>query len=474
MILVPGRNCIATTPVRESGLLVDAEDYYRAFHRSALLAERYIVLTGWQFDSNVCLLRGDEARKSEAPVELRAFLTYLCQRRPELRIYMLAWDYSVVYALEREWLQSLIFDWTTPKGITFRFDDQHASGASHHRKLVVIDGRVGFAGGMDFANNRWDDRGHTPENPRREAKRPYHDIAGYLTGPAVEVMQDLFVEAWARATGELLELDPWKPSAPLEFPGALRIDCPEVALSRTEASFGEGPLVEELRTLWEDSVRTAERLVYVESQYFTSRVVHDTLVARMRDRSRPPLQVVVMLPRCGDTPKESLVLGDAQEEVLSSLSAVADETGSRFRVYCSIATDEQRGEVPTFIHSKCFAVDDRLFSVGSANLTNRSFSLDSELNITWECGKGGADIARARASLLAEHAGVPEHEVSGIEGLVERLDALAAQSRSKLRRRPIQTGAPGDVERTLRLERIFDPAKPLSDVELDEVVHGWT
>ena len=57
-ILAPGTNCMGIYPVHETGVLVDACDYYRAFYLSALKARRYILLAGWQFDSEVRLLRG--------------------------------------------------------------------------------------------------------------------------------------------------------------------------------------------------------------------------------------------------------------------------------------------------------------------------------------------------------------------------------------------------------------------------------
>ena len=60
-ILKPGSNCLGIYQARDTGLLVDACDYYRALYRCARKARRYILLAGWQFDSEVRLVRGKDA-----------------------------------------------------------------------------------------------------------------------------------------------------------------------------------------------------------------------------------------------------------------------------------------------------------------------------------------------------------------------------------------------------------------------------
>src|SRR5437868_944847 len=111
-ILQVGRNAWKIAEPDAAGVLVDAADYYRAFYQAASRAKRTIFLSGWQFDSGVPLLRGDDAPPG-AEVRLLKFLNQLCERRPELEIYILAWDFHVVFALEREWMQTAYFEWAT-------------------------------------------------------------------------------------------------------------------------------------------------------------------------------------------------------------------------------------------------------------------------------------------------------------------------------------------------------------------------
>src|SRR5688572_1333796 len=103
-VLVEGTTCLATAPATQSAVLVDARDYYHSFCKAALLARRYIYLTGWQFDTQARLLRPDPAAPPPHPIELLPFLNFLCERSPALEVFITAWDYSLFYALEREWL----------------------------------------------------------------------------------------------------------------------------------------------------------------------------------------------------------------------------------------------------------------------------------------------------------------------------------------------------------------------------------
>ena len=145
-------------------------------------------MSGWQFDSGVLLLRGSDAPPG-AEVRLLPFLNALCEANPDLHVYILAWDFHVVLALEREWMQRVYFDWMTNPRFRFLFDDCPAPGGSHHQKFVVVDGTHAFVGGMDVCESRWDDRCHRGENPLRLGRgaphKPYHDVQGYLAGPDV-------------------------------------------------------------------------------------------------------------------------------------------------------------------------------------------------------------------------------------------------------------------------------------------------
>ena len=229
-------------PVDELGLLVDAADYYRAFHRAALHAERYLLLSGWQFDSDVELLRGDDAAHAEAPCALLALLNSLCEKKPNLRIWILAWDFHMIFAAEREWMQKLVFHWTTHERLRFRFDDNHVERGCHHQKFVVADGEISFLGGLDLCDDRWDDRQHRQHNALRtsrgEAHKPFHDVQAFVRGRAfASALSELFAERWVGAGGDPIELPAAVACPQPEFPTPLNLvpsDATHAALSRTD------------------------------------------------------------------------------------------------------------------------------------------------------------------------------------------------------------------------------------------------
>ncbi|HOP35750.1 MAG TPA: hypothetical protein PL090_05450, partial [Syntrophales bacterium] len=101
-ILKPGRNCLDLYDAEASGLLVDARDFYGAFFRAALGARQYILMAGWQFESRVRLLRGTDEKAMGGDSRFLPFLTSLCEKNPDLHIYILAWDFTFLFSLNRQ------------------------------------------------------------------------------------------------------------------------------------------------------------------------------------------------------------------------------------------------------------------------------------------------------------------------------------------------------------------------------------
>lgn len=424
--------------VDEVGLLVDAECYYRQFYRAALTAKRSILLAGWQFDSDVALLRGKDAETAPGPVNLIKFLNYLCEQNPELHIRILAWDFHLVFAAEREWMQKLVFQWKTHKNILFMFDASHVDNGAHHQKLAIIDDQMVFLGGLDLCDHRWDDTSHLNHNPLRVSRgqphKPFHDIQAFVrsrsvTGSTIE----LFRDRWRRAGGEELTfLD--RPSDPTPLPSIaelLPLSAAELTLHRTDphGSPDGTAMCHEIRSLYEAAFDAAEKLIYIETQYFSSHAIAEALERRLRAPDKPVLEVVLVLNMKAETLKEQAAVGLAQAKEITRIRAAAAETPHHVGIYYTLP-DCQPGETPlqaTYIHSKLMVVDDRFLTVGSANLTNRSMSVDTELNITVETldplDELGRSIARARAILLGEHTGGPD--VQMVDGLVEHLNGLA-------------------------------------------------
>jgi phospholipase D1/2 len=203
--------------------------------------------------------------------------------------------------------------------------------------------------------------------------------------------------------------------------------------------------------LFEDAIAAADRLIYIETQYFSSRRIREALVRRMRESGRCRPQIVIVVNEQAEALKEELAVGLRQAKNLEVLRDTATATGCGLGCYFSLCDGASETFRATYIHSKLMIVDDRFLTVGSANLTNRSLGLDSELHAAWEHeGDRGAlvdSIRNVRVGLLAEHAGLTPAgatDLEAMEGLVARLDALAARADARLK--PL--GPPTPAQRT--------------------------
>jgi phosphatidylserine/phosphatidylglycerophosphate/cardiolipin synthase-like enzyme len=487
MILDPKTTCAVCTTAPRAGLLIDGRDYYRAVYDLCSQAKRSILMLGWQFDTRTALLRGDDAREARYPVKLLAFLRALCDERPELRVYLLAWEASVLFALEREPFQRLSFAINSRENLRFELDDCHPVAASQHQKLLVVDRSIAVLGGMDVCSDRWDDRAHLAGDERRRrlfpgwgTYLPYHDVQAYVTGDAVDTLRGWFAERWELGVGEELELGD-DPREELELRPSVEIDAPRVGLARTLPPLDEPPrsFVGELQALHLEAIARAERLIYIENQYFTSEAIRRALIERMRRAGGERLSIAIVLPKESAGLKEQVTIGVRQAEILRQLERVEAETGHQVGVYYTTAPDGDGGEVPVFIHAKVLAVDDRFLLVSSANTTNRSMGLDSELGVAWEADQPTESLRRARVELMREHCGLEGDEAREMlddpTGLVERLDRLAGARTHRLRRHPMREGEePGETiaEALQAAEVPLDPGEPVFEEILPEP-SGW-
>ncbi|MBL9015814.1 MAG: phospholipase [Myxococcales bacterium] len=474
-LLVPGETCATIIDATESGLLVDGRDFYKAVYEACSRAKRTIYMAGWQFDSEVELVRGEDAQGCTHPTRFLPFLRSLCEANPDLHIYMLPWDSSPVFAFEREPLQRLKFRLHGHEHIHWKMDNAHPPSASHHQKLIAIDRAVAFVGGMDVCASRWDDREHRADQAQRCTKGkpdgPYHDVQAYVTGPGVDILRGWFVERWKRATDDPIEV-PDAPTGGIAITPSVPLGAPRIALARTFPKMDDPPAepITELFQLHLRAIARAKRLIYIENQYVSSDELCRALEDRMAAPDLPKLEIVMVLPEKSAGKKEVISIGAYQQQILKRLGEAAAAAGHGFGVYYQADQDQEGCDVPVFIHAKVLAVDDRFVLVSSANATNRSMTFDSELGIAWEAPEETEILHAARVDLLGEHCGLTGEEaealVGGVEGLVERLDAFAREERGALRihRRNIDE-KPGWL-----LSRLLPPESPLDPDTIEDVM----
>ncbi|MFW6357207.1 MAG: VTT domain-containing protein [bacterium] len=425
-ILEEEKTCWRISRASRAAVLIDADDYFRAVYESISQARQYVLMTGWEFDSRFHLLRGEDTISGET--RFRRFLDETVKARPDLNIYILAWDYSMVFAMEREPLPLLQLGWNTHKRIHFRLDGEHPLGGSHHQKIVVVDGELAFVGGLDLTKRRWDTSEHNPDNPLRVdpsgiAYGPFHDVQMMVEGRVVSDLTEIFLRRWKRGTGKTLELpepyahDIWPETYAPEFHNV------RIGISRTEPAFKARKEIREIQTLYTEAIKAAQRYIYIENQYLTAPVIQEALSQRLRSPDCPEIAIIV--------PHQSR--GWLEEKTLDLL---------RDRLLKKLFEDDRHGRLGVFyphvdgltdtcikVHSKVMIVDDRLLSVGSANLNNRSMGLDTECNLTIESTdeKCSRSITRIVSRLLADHCALPLEKLESVTTAGSLLNTIRAQ-----------------------------------------------
>ena len=454
----PGDNCSAVARARRVSFVVDADGYFRLFRRATERAERSIVILGWDFDSRAVL----EREEGKPPIVLGDFLNDLARRKRGLEVKILDWDYPMVFGTDREIPPTLGITWKPHRRIDFRFDDTHPVAGSHHQKIVIIDDKLAFVGGLDLTSKRWDTCDHTADDPRRmwEEKPypPFHDVVMAVDGDVVQPIAQVARERWHKATGERIRpvkvaSDPWPEIMPVHAENV------QVAVSVTAPPSDDAPAVKQIERLYLDMIKGARRYIYIENQYFTSEVIGDALKARLAEPDGPEIVVATRLLSHGWL--EELTMSTLRTQLVRDLRAV-DKHG-HFHCYYPDVPGLCEGTCLD-IHSKVMIIDDEWLRIGSSNLSNRSMGMDTECDLTIEA-RGDAKVAAAmrlfRNALVGEHSGATPDEVDTAEkaagSLAGAIDRLGTPTRKLL-----ALPAPELTEAKLAVAKVGDPDAPLA------------
>ncbi len=438
--------------------LVDAESYFAAFVDAVSRARRSVLVLAWDIDSRLELVR--DAGRDDGDRDLQTVLTDALERRPELEIRILCWDFSPIYAMERELMTRFKLDWGGHDRLHFRFDDSHPPGGSFHEKIVVIDDRVAFIGGIDLGPRRWDTSDHRPDDDRRTSPagggyRPFHDVQTVVEGDVAGVLGELARDRWERATGEQLAPpedhgDPW--------PAGIAADIGdlEIAVVRTRPEAADAAAMRQTQRFHERIFDLAERTIYAENQFLTSDAISDALAKTVR-RDDPP-EVLLVTAKENSGWLETAIMGGLRARFCRRLRE-ADHAGA-LDIRCPVVGD---GVWPN-VHSKLTIVDDRWAYLGSANWANRSMGLDTECGLGID-GTGRDDVRAAlralRIRLLSEHLDVEPDELEASErrrGLLGAVETLAGGDRTL---QPLTADEPELGQMLEPVARLADPDHPL-------------
>ncbi len=222
-----------------------------------------------------------------------------------------------------------------------------------HRKLLVIDGRIGFTGGAGIADE-WDGNADAP--------LLWRDSQYQLEGPAVAQMQQAFMDNWMQTRAVVLHGDSYFP----ELAPAGDLVCQVF-----KSSAGEG--ADSARVMYLISIAAARGSIRIANPYF----IPDDLTIEMLVRAlRRGVEIEVITPG-------PLIDNHIARQVGRARWGPLLEAGARFYEF-----------QPAQYHCKYMIVDDCWVSVGSSNFDNRSFRLNEEANLNVLDERFGAENVR--------------------------------------------------------------------------------
>jgi phosphatidylserine/phosphatidylglycerophosphate/cardiolipin synthase-like enzyme len=335
-------------------LLVDGAEALPRMAADVVEAQSHVNLAGWFFTPGI--------RLGEDGPTLAALLAETAERVP---VRVLAWAGAPLplFHPDRGEARQMRDMLTRTTRVEVELDAKERPMHCHHEKLVLVDDRVAYVGGIDlttFAGNRLDTSAH-----RARGELGWHDACVRLEGPVVADVAEHFRQRWPGALPAVGRPEP--------------LDGVHVQLARTVPERLYGGLERGEFTILESylrALRSAERFVYLESQFLWSSEIVSVLVDKLRNPPSDDFRLVVVLPSRPNNGQE-----DTRGQVGVLVDADRDSGGATKRFLACTLYQPGRGGTIVYVHAKIGIVDDRWLTVGSANLNEHSLFNDTEVNV---------------------------------------------------------------------------------------------
>jgi phosphatidylserine/phosphatidylglycerophosphate/cardiolipin synthase-like enzyme len=368
-------------------VLIDGAEALPLIAEALVDAERFVHIAGWHVTPDFGLTRDETARP------LRDLLAQLAER-VEVRVLLWAGAPLPLFSPRRGIVREVRDKLTAGTRIRCELDAHERPMHCHHEKLVIVDGRVAFVGGIDMtslAGDRYD----SPEHGVRGGLG-WHDVATRLRGPAVGDVDDHFRSRWREVTGEQIEAA----LTPEPIPGGTPVQVVRTVPDKVYRFLPKGDF--RILESYIRALRAARSLVYLENQFLWSPEIVEVLEEKLAKPPSDEFRVLVLLPRNPNNGR------DETRGQIGRLIAMDDGAGR----FLAVTTRQRTGSVtgPLYVHAKVGIVDDRWLTVGSANLNEHSLFNDSEMNII---ARDPELVRTTRLRLWAEHLELPVDAVAG-------------------------------------------------------------
>jgi len=267
-------------------------------------------------------------------------------------------------ALRRQGVQCLAFNPLSLRRGLHWFDRRD------HRKLTLIDGQRAFLGGLNIGDEY---------AGLLEQQRSFHDVGFSLSGAAVPPLLELFAETWQQEQGSRPRVPPLEP-IPAPAAGAVEVSLVSGSPQHLRSS---------IRATFRVAMASATEELLIVNPYFVPgpRIMRSLLRAARRQ-----VRVRLLLPARSDVPLVRLVSLSTYESLLKA----------------GIEIFELERQL---LHAKLMLIDGERTVLGSANLDQRSFHRNYEINAVIRSRAFGGqvralieqDLARSRAVILDDH-----------------------------------------------------------------------
>ncbi|MDP9375128.1 MAG: phospholipase D family protein, partial [Chloroflexota bacterium] len=383
-------------PPRERNALaphIDGRDAFGAVLDAARGAESYVYIAGWALTPTFALHRPG------GQISLDGLLTGVLREVSErVPVKILVWSGSAFLFQPSKRRTKHACDELQREAprVDIRLDNRARATHSHHQKMIVVDGQVGFVGGLDLTTlegDRWDEPGH----PLRYGLN-WHDVELEVRGEAVADLEANFTQRWEAVTGER-DLPHRAPA----IDPAWRTPC-QVVRTIPRRTYPFAPRGEfGIAHAYLSAIAGAKRFIYLENQYLWSADIVDALTEAMDRNTKGDggdgrFRIVIVLPARADYGKYD---NDQHVDLLRE----ADGGRGIFSAYSLYSSGPASGPYgvgfrPVYVHAKVAVIDDEWYTVGSANLNRRGLAKDTEINVQ-AIDPEGARALRLR--LWAEH-----------------------------------------------------------------------
>jgi phosphatidylserine/phosphatidylglycerophosphate/cardiolipin synthase-like enzyme len=385
-------------------LLVDGGELLPRMVEDVAAAQSHVHVAGWFFTPSFRM-------GADGPT-LRGLLAEASSR---CAVRVLAWAGAPLplFHPDRAEVRAMCEELTRGTRIEMELDAKERPMHCHHEKLVIVDDRIAYVGGLDltsFAGNRLDHSAH-----ETRVGIGWHDACLRIEGPTAADVAEHFRLRWPHT---------------LDRPVVVDGEGIEAQLVRTVPENIYDGLRDGEFTILESylrALRGADRFVYLESQFLWAPEVVQVLAGKLREPPSDDFRVVVLLPAKPNNGQD-----DTRGQIGVLIDADRDGGGDDRFLACTLF---QRGEhaSPVYVHAKVGVVDDEWLTVGSANLNGHSFFNDTEVNAVV---RDPELVRAARLRLWSEHFEreptgaadewweLPGEKVRKLEGVSRRSRAL--------------------------------------------------